>query len=382
MGKIFGMPVCASSGSLTGRNWLRSACSVANPHSLALLLPFFQRSTPWFARCAHVCFRWPPLLRVALRRCQQMHLMGLCAVTNTHHNCFRFWDEHVPCLRMQVKHLFPPEAAAEVWARCEPIIARSLSVECYHALLLLLSFFPHRALSAGVDLPWNAWAQRALQLWGSMQQQLTWDHLWLAFFARLAKADTFVRFSPSLPSLLCPAHHKMTVCMEPHQHQNFGGALHPLIAAPLQDKIDWEAHMTGIVTHVMWHFRVPAGGSTTGHAIQLHDAADGVMLSHATNNETSSCGRLAKILVCTLRRDLRQDARQAGGTTPLKALQSVLTLLGHYYHAGNSGSCATPLLACRLSLCPWPCSWPCVHRESLLYCQRSPSRLLSVQVEQ
>jgi hypothetical protein len=117
---------------------------------------------------------------------------------------------------VQVKHLFPASAAAAIWNISQPAIAQPLTVDCYRGLILLLSFFPHRALSQDIKLPWNEWAQRALQLWGMMQQQRTWDHLWIAFFARLAKADSFVRslvpLSLTMLHHIAPSHCSVITC--------------------------------------------------------------------------------------------------------------------------------------------------------------------------
>ena len=96
-------------------------------------------------------------------------------------------------MKVQVKHLFPSSAAATLWQRLEPALAQPLTFECYHALLLLLSFLPHRAVSTDRSLPWNDWAQRGMELWGQMRHQHTWNRLWIMFFARLAKWDRYVR---------------------------------------------------------------------------------------------------------------------------------------------------------------------------------------------
>ena len=80
-------------------------------------------------------------------------------------------------------------------------LAQPLTFHCYHALLLLLTFWPHRAVSTHRELPWDAWAQRGMDLWGAMRHQHSWNRLWIAFFARLAKWDRYVR--PGCPCA-CP----------------------------------------------------------------------------------------------------------------------------------------------------------------------------------
>jgi hypothetical protein len=99
----------------------------------------------------------------------------------------------LPWADMQAKHLFPPSAALAIWNLLEADLSQPLAVTCYHALLLLLSFFPHRLVNTEHSLPWKQWSRRAVQMWGKMQHQMTWTRLWLAFLSRLAKWDRYVR---------------------------------------------------------------------------------------------------------------------------------------------------------------------------------------------
>jgi hypothetical protein len=164
---------------------------------------------------AGVCVPWRPYwdeLRALIALSRQPALVG---------GWFQAFESlhYVIC---QAKNLFAPVAAREVWDALQPDLAQPLTPRCFNALLTLLTFFPHRNLArpnadlkdvvvsgpefphlagaaeeaARVDpgeLPWDAWAGRALELWDLMQTQCTWDSLWFAFFARLAKADVFVR---------------------------------------------------------------------------------------------------------------------------------------------------------------------------------------------
>ena len=144
----------------------------------------------------------------------------------------------------------------------------------------------------------------------------------------------------------------------------------------MQDKIEWEALMPQLMTHAMWHVRVPAGGSTGGHAAQLRDAATVVMLGR-TVNETTACARVGKILACTLRRNLTREPARAGGLTPLAALEALLNLLAHYFHAGNAGGCALRLRCARVwrpgamtlrhvVICRPLCTFACCSHDPLL----------------
>jgi hypothetical protein len=104
-----------------------------------------------------------------------------------------------------------------------------------------------------------------------------------------------------------------------------------------QGKIDWEAVLKPLCTHAMWHFHVPAGGSTAGHSMEIRDVALAAMAARVVNSDVSSCARIAKILMWTLRRDLSLQPKRAGGQTALGSLRAISCLLGHYYHASNSG---------------------------------------------
>ena len=53
--------------------------------------------------------------------------------------------------RLQVKNLFPPSAAQEIWQLLQPPLGQPLTVDCCQALVLLLSFFPHRCIGYGFE---------------------------------------------------------------------------------------------------------------------------------------------------------------------------------------------------------------------------------------
>lgn len=93
---------------------------------------------------------------------------------------------------MQARTLFSSAAATEVWEHLRRPLRQNLSPSAFRALMLLLTFFPHKTASIPSDTPWHRIATEAVDLWLSCKLNSFWDRLWLCFLSRLAKWDTHV----------------------------------------------------------------------------------------------------------------------------------------------------------------------------------------------
>ena len=99
-------------------------------------------------------------------------------------------------VRMQARSLFPVAAASEVWEQLRQPLRKTLSPSAVRALMLLLTFFPHKTASMKSDTNWHEIATEAVDIWLSCKLNSFWNRLWLCFLSRLAKWDTHVRPSP------------------------------------------------------------------------------------------------------------------------------------------------------------------------------------------
>ena len=93
----------------------------------------------------------------------------------------------------QAKTFFPTSAAPTVWEAHHAQLAQPLAPQCLEAMASFLLFFPHHAIATDRELPWQRWAETALQLWRNQAHNSFWDGAWMCFFARLAKNDVHVR---------------------------------------------------------------------------------------------------------------------------------------------------------------------------------------------
>ena len=93
---------------------------------------------------------------------------------------------------LQARGLFPASAAPVVWERLIGKLRLQNSPESLSAAVQLLIFFPHHGVATDRSLPWNEWAQLAIELWRPMANNIHWNGAWMCFFARLAKYDHFV----------------------------------------------------------------------------------------------------------------------------------------------------------------------------------------------
>lgn len=98
----------------------------------------------------------------------------------------------------QAKAFFTAEAATTVWERLHPQLSQPLSPQCLEAITWLLLLFPHHRVGTDSELPWNAWAARAVELWQLQSLNSFWDAAWMCFLSRLAKHDIHVRGSTAL----------------------------------------------------------------------------------------------------------------------------------------------------------------------------------------
>ena len=108
---------------------------------------------------------------------------------------------------MQAKTLFAPSAASEIWDRLKLPLALPAPT-CISALVLLVTFFPHKAADRSPDGPWHSIAEQAVKLWLGYKMNAFSDRLWLCFLARLAKWDTHVRSLTTVPFF-----HDATLCL-------------------------------------------------------------------------------------------------------------------------------------------------------------------------
>ena len=94
---------------------------------------------------------------------------------------------------MQARTLFTATAATEIWQLLKGPLQLTLSQSSLRALVLLLTFFPHKTAAIAPELPWHCIAEEAVRIWLSHKLNSYWDRLWLCFLSRIAKWDTHVR---------------------------------------------------------------------------------------------------------------------------------------------------------------------------------------------
>lgn len=97
--------------------------------------------------------------------------------------------------RVQAKCLFTEDAALAIWSLLRNPLHQKLAMSPPKALILLLTFFPHKTASA-VDskVNWHGIAGEAVATWLNFKLRPSWDRMWLCFLSRLAKWDTHVSF--------------------------------------------------------------------------------------------------------------------------------------------------------------------------------------------
>jgi hypothetical protein len=250
---------------------------------------------------------------------------------------------------LQARTLFAAEAATEVWQYLQKPLRQSLTQAPLRALILLLTFFPHKAASTSPELPWADFATQAVEIWLSSKLNPFWDRLWLCFLSRLAKWDTHVRTcSRSCHGALrtCGGSHRAALCIHAPPSPTAPCCRHS--ARRMQGRIDWPALLRPVCAYCMHVLRVPIGGARgpAPSATMPSDLAFTAIADRVCNSERGALEHLGKLLVYSVRPGAHPSA-PFPALAPLDAIRSFAALLEHFYHAPNSGKCAAqPTHAC------------------------------------
>jgi hypothetical protein len=86
-------------------------------------------------------------------------------------------------------------------------------------------------------------------------------------------------------------------------------------------------------------FHVPVGESCgpSSHNLGPTDFIFASVADKASNPDTSATAHLGKIIIYSIRRDVRREPLTDGGLTGLGALEGFAVMLEHFFHPANYG---------------------------------------------